>query len=539
MKFVKAFDADGKAFTRLDLEGLNVPPLQSSGKIQLLDFYYDTYKCMVGAGEEDSEWDKVFRPVHLFFKEKCTEDDLKDIAITLAVMHFSITSILGADGDIQGAQLRKLENDLSHYLHDLDQRTNLFPRLIDFVESGSIPIQSFAGVGERAQDTPEMSWYRRDVIPLMVIVIICKMLTPIFGVFMSCFKRKQKEGVIDGAYKEMHAVTILRDILNTRCHETVCKLENFLQRTIKRVLNKDEDLTHIYNGYTDNTVFQQIYAHMLIRRLVLVDLFRPLGENNLLTYITVCAKRSASTQFSLSNLKIAAQEFKYPNLKNKTSNSTDDGNLSNLEVESRSSNRTADYELIIELAADRTIDRFLSAYDMDTKAYEAACEYYLSSTHITLTNYSSYLMGIIFGAGLGGARSIEMLDPVHVTKLIALMQLYLVMQGNYTMAIACTAQPTGRIKEYLSTQDNILKSTWNYSYEFRNCSSKFQIALGGYDWSTGLKNSIMSFVTDEYEVNVAPIFWSLMNGTSLNQQKYEVSTTLSRDTCTFILQHYA
>lgn len=542
MKFVLLKDEYGKTFTRLDLEGLKLTHLEMPKFAMLLDFHHDTYKWLT-AKDSETSWQKVVAPVHMFFDKKCQDSDKIEIAETLAAMQLSIFNVFREDANgkpilVDGYTLQNLENNLSILLSNLDSRINLFPRLQEFVEEGNIPMQSFVGVGERAQDTPEMTWYRNDVIPLMAIVLLCKLVSPIFGVFMSRFKSKRQkqdaETNMDSTYKEMHCVSILKDILEKRCSATVDKLELFLHRSIKRMLNPDEDLTHVYNGYTDITIFQQIYAHMLVRRLVLVDLFRPEGNNNLLTYITVCAKSATGTQFSPSNLKVAAQVFNYP--KDKMANSSDDGNLSNLEVESRSSNKTADYPLIVEVAADQAIDQLISTYQLDRRVYNSASNYYITGEHAELTPYNCYMLGIVFGAGLCGARSVEMLPPTHVAKMTALMQQYLIIQGYFNLALALTAKSTGVLKTAISGQDMAIRNTWNYNEAFKNCASRFQISVGGIDWSTGLHDSIEKFICEEHVINLAPALWKLANMEPCNGQPYYVDLKLSSDTCNFILQ---
>lgn len=555
MRFVRKTDSFGRYYVHLELDGMSVPD-SIANVPDLLDFRYETYKALKNSDEES--WAKVFGPVDTFVNTVLNDDERMKFVVVITFMHYQILDVM--EKIVQRKQLTKdavkaspyyqytapiaqqnktdgviicdLENNLSAMLNEFDKEIDLYPKLVDYVERGNVPIQSFKGVGTRAQDTPEMSWYRPDIVKLTALVLLCKMFNPIFGVFMSFFKAKT--GDLDGSYKEVHSVAILKDIIDDRCRDIIDKLEYYLNNTIDKMINSSnqENLTRTYNGCTDNAIHHFVYAQILTRRFVSVDLFHP--SSNLMTFIVACAKSSTNTQFSDNNFRTAARTFTYPN----DSDKEDDGNLSNLEVESRFSNKTADYELLVRVAAQQTVDIFINEYEMDREIVDSAYSYYTTSAHIDLTDYCMYMLGIAFGKNLCGARSVEMLNAVDAAKLVVVLQYYLIVQGYNDLAVAITAHPTGAHQDHISGQDVVLRNSWKSSFEYKNCAGRFQIELPNFKWSTGLENAINTFINEEHIINVAPALWLLMDSEPCNGEQYNPSTNFAKDTCSFIQQHY-
>lgn len=529
MRFEKKIDEAGSAYIHMNIDDLKdkMPKKLPFDINPLLDFKVETYQN-TNAKASPEKWNQVFGPVHNFLKTVSAEDQVKFVLLTVS-MHMQIAKVLNLNNpNISGREISKLEDDLSVQLQQLDKDINLFPRLYEFVEAGNVPLPSFRNIGERAQDTAEMTWYRPETAKLTAIVILCKMLTPVFGLFISNFK-KHKE--TDGAYKEIHCVTILRDTLFSRCPEIVRKLDYYIGKTVNQVLNPEEDLTHVYNGFTDTMIKDQIYAQMLTRRFVLVDLLRE--NSNLIIYVSSCARGAASTQFSGTNFTYSVMTLTY----RQESATEEDGNLSNLEVESRSSTRTADYDLLVEAAVRQTRRLFIETHDLDEKIIEETEAFY-TQNHIQLTPFNQYMLSILFGPYLCGAKSIELLDAKGLVSLVSLLQVYLINQGYFDLVVAASAVPTGKLKNFLTGADTTLKNTWNSSYEFRNCNARFPTVCNGITWYTGLEAAVKNFIGEEYTINVAQSIWDLLKMDNHNDERFDVPESLARSVSLFITQHY-
>lgn len=526
MRFEKREDDDHRTYVYLNLQGLELPglPDELKGNVleRLLSFHIETYQSLRrNAGS--LEWDMVFGTTHRIL-ETFTPAEQQQFASMLVYMHYDIIRVLLKNETPTHKEIMDLENHLSATLARFDQETNLMNRLIKFTED-NIPIQSFEGVGERAQDSVEMTFYRPDVVELTAVVLLCKMITPILGIFIESCKK-----LMDNSYKEIHCVTILRDILNNRCARLTAKLSYFIGRIAKPILSK-VGLSHIYNGFTVSMITQGIYATMLARRFIVVDLFKPSG--NLITYVTSCVRAAARTQFSSGNSKMAVSLMTPP----KERAGSDDGNLSSLESESRSSAKTADYLFLVRAAAIELKPRFVAENELDINLVNDAEEYY-QLNHLELTPVNSYILGIVFGAYLNGAKSIEALRADALAGLIPVLQAYLIQQGYHDLVHIVSARPTGQIRTTLTGSDTQLRNTWNNGFDYQNCNRKFLWAVDTLRWDTGLELLVNNITTERYLLNTAPVMWDALKTDLRNGEELVVPETLAASICHLIMQIY-
>lgn len=518
MKYVKKTDDIGKAIVHLDLEGLELN--LDYDITPLLNYKIETY-AVLKANASEFQWNTVFGLPNAFMSTM-SDSDKRDFVQVLSLMHYRILAEMGANQVLDGTKMITLESELSKTLNDLDQKISLYPKIVDFVEK-HVPIQSFAGAGERAQDSVAMTYYRDDVVQLTSVALMSKLLAPIFGIFIESCKKK-----MDNSYKEMHCAAILKDILDNRARELLEKTTNFIRQVIKHILPQAE-LTQIYNGYTVNVIVQQILSNILVRRFVTVDLLKDKG--NLVTYVTSCSRAAAQTQFSSTGFKTSASTIKLP----EDEASKEDGNLSNLEAESKSSSCTADYALLAKAAMHQLSQRFPMQYELDTELL-ADMQGFHAYQHTVLTPINAYIMDIVFGDDLGGGRSIELLDGPSLNTILPILQLYLWKHGYRELVHAVTLVPTGQLKSFMTGVDTQLRATWNNSYEYRNCEQIFPYAVNNLRWDTGLKTIVESVTTEQYLYNTAPAMWEHMEEQVHNGELYITPEGLSKAICTLIEQ---
>ena len=543
MRFVKKLDSVGKAYIYLDLEGLKLPNLPANMSDALLErllmFRTDTY-VNLRAEKTPLEWEMAFGVVHSFLN-KLSDDEKIQYASLLILAHEKIIANLSTEqGDdkftspnpfkdttgetLNSKLILELETWLSHMIDQFAIKLNLMPRLIEFVEN-DVKVQSFKGAGERPQDSIEMTFYCDDVVKLTAVVVLCKLLTPIFAVFMDACKRR-----MDNSLKESHCVAILKDVLHNNCQPLMEKLANFITRSAKPS-SQTVEAAHLYNGVSFNRAITSVYSEMLVRRFVSADLLKPNG--NLMTYVTACVRAAFSNKYSKLNRNGAAP---LQSAKEKTAG--DDGNLSDMEIESRSSSQTADYPLIIRLAIEELKKRFVSEHDLNTEAIEAATLYYSTDTHrVELTYLNAYLLGILFGDYLGGAKTVDSLDYKNLSEIIPIMQVYLIQQGYAELAHLVSARPGGQ-KTNLSGSEVQLKSSWDSSEAYVKCSERFPYQVGELRWDTQLEAAITHLCEVNYLYNSAPAIWELLGQDLANTQLVTCSAGLASNICQLILNQY-
>lgn len=519
MKFTKAIE-NGKTCVHVDMEGANIPGVV--GYEHLTNFRIDTYAVLKNPSR--ANWEVVFDITNKFIAT-LTPDEQIEFAKFLFVSHYNILNKSALVPELVGSELLELESELSRDLAELNRKLCLLPRLVRFTEQ-NIAIPSFNGVGERAQDSAEMTFYRDDVIKLTAVVLLCKMLTPVFGVFIESCKKK-----MDNLYKEMHCVAILKDIFAGEFRPLIDKTKNYIANIAKPLLSKIS-ITHVWNGFTSGVINNQVYANIFVRRFIAVDLFKQNG--NLLVYITSCVRAALQTQFAPSGFKTAVGEITINN--EQSSFTGEEGNISTLEAESSDSAYPLDFGPIVNMAVRRTIETFAFEHELPQDVLERAFAFY-DVSHISLNLLSHHLMCILFGNALCGAKSIEMLDGKDVNRMVPILQLYLIKQGYFDLVHLVTARTNGSQKTFLTGTDNTLRSVWNSSYEYRNCSAKFPIEVNGLTWDTCLHAIVDEFTTTIYTYNTAPAVWDMLGQELINSSQIQASESMARSICSFILQH--
>ena len=519
MRFVKRIDDVGKAYVHLDLQGLQLPGFNFD-YTPFLDFHIETY-LVLKSKSDDFAWNVVFKTTHDFL-DSLPEEEQIQFAKTIVLMHYEIVNKLYTDEIAEfNRNLVPLETTLSNWLSELDNKISLVPKLRQWTER-NIPIQSFVGVGERPQDSAATTFYRDDVVELTTLVLVCKMMTPIFGIFIEACKKK-----IGNNLKEIHCLAITKKLFKERFDTLISKLGNFIVKIMKPILNR-LDPTHLFNGYTFTTASDEVYARLIVRQYVTVDLFKTNG--NLMTYTTSCIRAAARTQFSPMGFKTAARDRALPK-EQLTIN--DEGNSSNLEAESRSSSRTADYGITIRAAAYRAYLSFKTEYDMSDELLEH-CFHYYSVNHVDCTPYNLFILGILFGTQIGGAKGIAMVEPIMYMRLVAAAQIYFIQVGFLDLVHPLSMQSTGLNKALLTGNDTQLRAMWNASHEYKICENRYSWAIGELRWDTRLKEIVDLITTTRFIYNTAPGLWDMMHLESANGEQYSTSADLSRQICAFI-----
>lgn len=546
MKFVRDMNDAGKTIIRIDMEGLTLP---AENARSYLEFVSDTYNNLRATRPNiDETWDHVFKVPNEFLKT-INDNDAIQIASTFAYCHYLIESEMAKQqplpennpvrkqeiNNMNASILLKLENSLSAAILQLDQTIHLLDKILDYVET-CISVDEFKDVGTRAQDSEEKTFRRPDLVKLTALAVLSKLFTPVIGTFIQKFKAYG----ISTQYKEMHAVTMFRDILSAANNEKMSKLVDKVEFYIAGLIEsrlKDAKPTVLHNGFTEDTISHYVYAQIVTRRLVCVNLFRE-ESNNLVTYLATCAKESATSGFSSGGNKSSVDFRKsVDELSAESSEGGDDGNSSVMEQESSISAKTADFETIIEFAVMDLKNRFCPENDLDMNIVGSSETYYKTSSHILLDINNSYLLSVMFGHQLCGAKSVEMLKSADLATLVAILQVHLIQIGLpdlvHVLSLINTGEP--RVKGMTGEEIQLL-ATWRNSYAFGNCNEKFPYIVNGLQWWTSLEKLLKSLTSVKYVYNTAPAIWELLGQPNLNGQMYTTPSTLAESICHFIWQ---
>lgn len=555
MRFVKYVSPDGtKPQVRLDLEGLPVPANVARLSSDVLEkcflFHIDTYETLTGKKNKNTtaynqkvllekNWLKVFGTVHTFL-DTLPQEEVADIADFMLTCNADIRFTFSNDDiDTVTKEVIQMENRLADRLATLDQKWDLANQILVYTRE-NIRIKLSQNIGERPQDSKEMTFQYEEIVELTAIAILCKMLTPLFGNYIFFYSRRF-EGNTDS--KESHAVTILRDVIHRNFEVVMDKLYNYITKILKNVeKHVSQSYTAVHAGWSFQLIVQAVYNNALVKKFVAANFVDKNLESsdddsnsNLMIYISTCVRQSATSHYRSPDQKTTVTKISSPD--DRANVSDDDGNVSILELESKTSTRTADYPILVKAAALEAIDRFITIHELELDEIEQASNFY-EFNHVALTPVNEYLLGIVFGGYLCGAKSIECLDGAILAKLIPLMQAFFIQQGYYSL-VELVSLNICKGEKTPNNADNRLRVLWNSNQVYQNCDHKFTYCVGDLRWDTGLKSIIDSLSSTIYAHNTAPVFLNKLGLPNRNGSVYYSEENIPVDVCTLIDQLYS
>ena len=528
MQYVPFINARGNRDIQLDISNLDIPDKDTYTPMLLFgstaytihrnkDKVTTTLNAVQRVTPEQL-WDTVFYSVNQFFNA-ISEDDQIKIAMILMIMHREIDKFILEDNP---ERISWFMQELGGYLEQLDKEIDLCPKLEHFADT-SIPIGDFSEAGTRAQDSEALTFYRPEVIKLTAIVLLCKMLTPIFGLIMDYLKR-----VVDTGVKSQHCSHILSKIFFNRYGVLIDKLNNYIVHATETKVQ--ESATMVYNGNTINSLCDKIRAGLFIRNFVNVNLFQPNG--NLMKFIIVSIKKSADTQ--LNNAKKTPVLQRIPI----DSGSGDDGNTAQSEIDSITSKKTADVTGIVEIITQDILRKHLMDpnYDIALDEFEA-CRNFYERNPLRPHAFNKFLNCIFYARDMDGGRGVQLLHASQYTDITTMLQMILFSQGKDEIGHLLTARPGIDVKTMHSAQEDFIRINYRNSYPYKNCKALYEqgpLGVGGKDWDKQFQLLVEDLLKTNYYYNTAPFLWDARGVDNLNGQLFVPSTDIIKKICSFI-----
>lgn len=521
----------------LNLENLNLT-LTQNGNEDLINelLMFGEFTARPSKNRSKSEiWDNVFTPVNRFLK-LLDDNDLFLYASTMLHMHYEIAIQLKSNdrvSPINSHDIIQLEQTLDSELLELDKKMDLCNRLIEFATE-SFPVNNGVQSGERPQDTNLKTIHHDEYIQLLALAVLCRLVFPIFTYFRSICEKRLDNQLID-----YHCAAILRSTINEHWELLDTKLRTKIEGPISKLAHgRKKKLSNTYNAHTADIILETLYAIILTRRITSVNLYSE--EDNLVTYIYNTSCSHAKSLGSGSSKEQAAAIILGPEDREIVE---DDGNTSVLETESQTSTTTADYPIIIDLAIE-DLNTFVEKYELDQENIEAAQEFYLLNP-ITVTPLNSFLLSIVFGNYICGARTVESMTNKNLAFVIPILQEFFINQGYDSLVDLVSLKQTSSIKPSYNEQDNILISTYESTDNYIECDKLFHdFQIGDIGWSTQIKNIVSNITQRYYLYNTAPVFYDELNNakasdsTIVNGHRYITNPNIVDEICGVILAFY-
>ena len=527
MEFVPVHLVDKKIAAKLEVKSLDIPQLANIG--QYLTFKVSVYAKLNSLkqekrlfGSDYKSWSHTFATVNHFLS-LLSHDDKCEILYALALMHQDIVEFFVKE---ETDDLTKLTDKLSDYCNDLDLAINLCDKLRQYAID-HVPIGLMPNAGNRPQDSAKLTFYPEEVKTLMSIVILCKLLTPIFGVLMENLLDK-----VDIRSKEGCCATILTKLFDRKYHVLIDKLKHYIGHIV-RLQCKDDTTSALMHGCDSYSLSHSMYSQLLIRQFVNVPLLRDNG--NLITYISVSVKKAIATVRSTILKKPTYTRHLY------ASNVDDDGNISRLETDSIASRKTCDVPILVKCAVPYAIRKYSDFYSIDLDEYEASLKFYNRNPMVP-TIINKDLNATFYSRDFGGGKGILMLKSDDYIKITAMLQLILLTLGGddddgyEDLAHVLTVLPSMDTQLGYSFEDNQFQLNVGFSQAYNNCRMRFEhspFGAKGREWVDHIKNITDDLIMSKYRYNTANWIWEWLGTENLNGRLIEPNDKIIGALCDF------
>lgn len=378
------------------------------GKDRLrFDIY--TYKNLRTVTPEHDKW--FLLDAVNDFTSTLDNDEWDNLCKMFASVKRNCVAINSSDTIISGL------NQIGSRIARTFDRLDLVKRAVAFAHSNEkIIFTKIKNQGKRIQDRPELTWGEDEYRTLTGLSIVSKILFPVFGEIihrLSMLPDNTNEG------KEVYAASVITDVFKAATPEVYYKLLFYIANDVKKVIDKD-DIAAMY-GITQNAINNRCVAIILIKNMVNFDLY---DVKSIMTYINVSVQKAAKTNYNKktgihysdwNSLKTANTEERSDSIVDETVGIFTD------KVEKR---------FIINHAADRAVVKFTRVNNFREDLLKSAYDYYHIGDNIPpMTIFNELIIGVFAGPELGSAYSLRYLNYDKVSRLIAVIQLYMIRTG--------------------------------------------------------------------------------------------------------------
>ena len=433
---------------------------------------------------------KVLNPINEFL-ETLDNDEYSILVKLFIIAKRELANVHDTDTII--AAVNAIGDRVVKTFHKL----NLSERLHDYVSNNTkICIPDLSKVGTRPQDTDAMTFYERHYHAVNTIIVVNKLLFPIFGeiIFKASVNFK-----INSKVKEIFAFGILNKLLVSDFFEIANKLQNYTSVIVGNAL-PDNDLL-VFDGLTKNCMADDKLAKILVKNLINFDLYQP--GSDVMRYISVSIRKSTKSDTG-SNKRIT-----YKARYSSDAGDDEESNTSTMENEGHMYKETLDIPVIVKFAVERFIREYILANNIRQDIFDEAYNYYMRHA-IPPTPVNEILAAIFIDDHIGGSYGIKYVNATTYIKLIVLIQLYMSRTGFETLIPLMSFIPTGNIKTVPDEVDNNIKIKEGVGHHYRNVKEMTKHLDDFFKWEDHFRVITEFIINQTHKYNVAPCIDSII-----------------------------
>ncbi len=512
MKFTPVQFPNGDAGLAIDITDLGLEV--SKELVEKLLFRMKSYGIINGANRESKrnssepeidKWDKVYAVSNRML-ERMPADKAKRYVAAMISAHETIDATF-SNGNTIG--MESMAHQIGDSLDAMEKEINLCDFIFEYITE-NVPFALTPDAGRHAQDSQEMTWYPEQAHVLMTIVLLCKIISPIFGLISTYIPKELQP------YREMICSQTLTKLLDRKYPEIIAKLKYYIKKIASRSVH--EDKSALMNGITVDSACFSVYTTLLTRAYVNVNLMATGSNPITMTHVNIKKIIGSKNQESIKN---KAEERKPP-----TVSSSDDDRIAQMEIDSMTSRKTADVVPITSFAVRDILRRMQAEYDISDEDFAQSYGFYLY--HPIVPNVINRNMNAVFyGKALGGSRGLLLLKGEEYTKLTCLLQLILFsINVNYQeLGHMMTALPSvGVASGILNT--NTLKARATNSISYKNIKNMFENnphGVKGKEWDRHIASITEDITVNKVVYNTSNFIWNWLEQDNLNGRAIDVT----------------
>ena len=392
-------------------------------------------------------------------------------------------------------------------------KLHLSERLFDYVcRDKRIVMPDLSLVGTRPQDTEEKTFYEDDYHLINTIVIISKILFPIFGETIS--KLQSLPNALSSV-KEVITAGEINTLLLRDFGKIINKLINYITKTINSSLPSDQML--VFNGVTETGLANDKFAKMIVKTFVNHNLYKPQG--NIMRCVIVTVKRAVSTEPSGG----ANKNLKYKERIYDQQNGDDGRNNSHLEDSVNIASEPVETAIIVKIAVDRFITDYLAQNNIRMGVFEKAVQFY-KVTSVVPTPINELIVAMFVADPIGSAYCVRYMNMDMMVRIVVLIQIYMIRTGFKELVPLLSLIP-GSIKTELDNVSNAIiidegrgTNKLNYMLNLREMVAHLD-DFSNFSFKDLMSNIIDFTVRNNHTFNVASTILELSDtGSTLNNE---------------------
>lgn len=403
-------------------------------------------------------------------------------------------------------RLLDMISDIGDDIYNFFEKYSLTDRIFDFIHSDKdVSLPDFANKELRPQDTKEKTFVEDEYHVINTIVIISKILFPMFGEIIYRVK------IIDDSFKstkEIVAFGIITKLLRNKFLIITNKLQNYIEKTIDKVLSDDPMI--IFNGITSSGLTNYQFAKIIVKNFVNHNLYEV--DGNIMRSLSVTLKRSVDNE-TINNNNLTYKERISPE------SGDDDQNTSFMENSINTINDAIEVPILVKIAIDNFIKDYLNDNNIDIDVFEEAVKYY-NVTLLKPTAINELLVALFIADPIGSAFCVKYMNMLIMTKVVVLLQIYLMRHGFNNIVPLVSLNTTGIIKtNNVDEVDNRIlisngRSTKSMHVNYNmllNEAISHLTNLSKFNFNEYMKSLMLFIVGSVHMYNVAPSILSLGN----------------------------